>query len=326
MTGVRRTAIAMMLVPVVLAGCGGEDAATVEGLRESEWVTLLEDPLPEVRRAAVRAQPQLTRDVGVLLGRLEPRLNDPEPTVAVEAAHALAPLGAPAAVPLVRAIVRARALSRSDLVAEASGLGSDAVPALVQSAREEPGTAPAVLAVLRIMGPAGHPAAGFLKEAVGLDNPGVRRDAWHALGAIGPRADVPANAVLEATGDLDVAVRQAAMWAAPRLGLGNEPLLEVLRAGLADPEEAVQREALAGAAQMGSGAAPLVPGIRSALDAFELATKEAALEAAGSVGVPDAALVERVVALRTHPEPAISEAAGLAAIRLEEAGAMRSEQ
>jgi HEAT repeat protein len=150
------------------------------------------------------------------------------PWVSAAAAHQLGALG-PAAAPAVGdLLVHGGGYNgKSDVAAAIEGIGSAAVPALI--------------------------------EAMSSDHPPVRETAVYTLGRIGPDARDAVPALALALDDDHEDVRQWAAWALGRIGPDAVGAVEDLRGALTDPETWVRANAAEALGHIGVGAAPAIP-------------------------------------------------------------------
>lgn len=202
----------------VLVGIPGEKV--VRALDE-----LLSDPAAEVRSEAARVAGSMRREE--LSPRVVPLLLDVSEDVRVAAADALSAIGGDgAALPLLRA-----SRGASDRFLEAA---SEAVAAvwgrtfreLLALGPAEPSREQRAVLLAAACRGEGDGRLAYVREAIGSDDPWVRR---HAVGALrGFPADEVLGHVVIAMNDPDEAVRDAAVCTAAFAG-GAAPLREVAR-------------------------------------------------------------------------------------------------
>jgi len=197
------------------------------------------------------------------------RLYSQNPKEAAEAARRLEQLGA-GAVPVIRDTLEDATADREHVKAaiKASGiLGSEAVPVLplVAARLTDPDfTAEAAIA-LSFMG---RGAFASLKDALGDEDPAVRRESLRSIGKLKERAHLETRAVVplleRRMDDSDGTVRAVA---ATYLGIIHESPatgVPVLITGLADPETDVRRASATALASFGADAQSAIPALRKA--------------------------------------------------------------
>ena len=204
------------------------DASSVPQL-----VAALNDPQPSVRGACAESLGKMRAIASV--PALAQKLSDPEACVAVKCAQALWRIERKPdlAVPvLIRALRDRRAGSDAKFVlGEIGAAAKDAVPALVQSLREERVARPlrtppsAALALGRI----GAPAVPELISELTNGHSEVRTSAAIALGFIGNPAHDAAPHLMPLLADKNLEVRQAAALALGAIEPDNRELVPALK-------------------------------------------------------------------------------------------------
>jgi HEAT repeat protein len=196
-------------------------------------IAALNDQQPSVRSAAAESLGKLRASASV--PSLTQKLSDPEVSVAVKSAQALWRIERKPdlVVPvLIRALRDRRAGSDAKFVlGEIGASAKDAVPALVQSLREERVARPlrtppsSALALGRI----GVPAMPDLVSELKNDHSEVRTSAAIALGFIGKTAHDAAPHLIPLLADKNLEVRQAAALALGSIEPDNRDLVPALR-------------------------------------------------------------------------------------------------
>lgn len=188
----------------------------------------------------------------------------------VEAATAELEQRGTAALPVIRTTLQdasAPQARRNAALKAAAILGPRAVEALpeVTAALHQPEYAPEAAVALSFMG---SPAVAPLREAIGADEPVVRREALRSLGKLRERASIDPQvvvpALLEALKDPDASVRNIA---ATYLGIvRDEPKDEVagLINALKDSEASVRGAAAEALSAYGAQAESAVPALHKA--------------------------------------------------------------
>jgi HEAT repeat protein len=189
---------------------------------------------------------------------------------AVEAATAELEQRGTAALPLIRTTLQdtsAPQARRKAALKAAAILGPRAVEALpeVTASLQQPEYAPEAALALSFMG---SPAVTPLREAIGADEPIVRREALRSLGKLRERASIDPQVVvptlLDALKDPDASVRNIAVT---YLGIVRDnPKDEVagLIAALKDPEATVREAAAVALSAYGAQAEPAIPALHKA--------------------------------------------------------------
>jgi HEAT repeat protein len=146
-------------------------------------------------------------------------------------------------------------------------LGPTAAPAIGEVAEQLPDptlTAEAAVA-LSFMGPG---AFGPLREALGSDDPVVRREALRSIGKLKDRAPLDSRAVLplliKGTSDADPGVRSVAATYLGIIHEGGSNAVEALVAALQDTDADVRRSAATALGSLGTDAASAIPALRKA--------------------------------------------------------------
>jgi HEAT repeat protein len=175
-----------------------------------------------------------------------------------------------AAMPLIRSTLQdtsAPQARRKAALKAAAILGPRAVEALpeVTAALQQPEYAPEAALALSFMG---SPAVAPLREAIGADEPVVRREALRSLGKLRERASIDPQvvvpALLDALKDPDTSVRNIAVT---YLGIVRDtPEKEVvgLIGALKDQEPAVREAAAVALSAYGAQAEPAIPALHKA--------------------------------------------------------------
>jgi HEAT repeat protein len=146
-------------------------------------------------------------------------------------------------------------------------LGPVAAPAIGEVAEQLPDptlTAEAAVA-LSFMG---RGAFGPLREALGSDDPVVRRESLRSIGKLKERAPLDARAVLplliKGAGDPDPGVRSVAVTYLGIIHEGGAAAVDALVAALQDPDTDVRRSAATALGSFGADAASAVPALKKA--------------------------------------------------------------
>jgi len=146
-------------------------------------------------------------------------------------------------------------------------LGPAAAPAIGEVAEQLPDptlTADAALA-LSFMG---RGAFGPLRDALGSEDPVVRREALRSIGKLKERAPLDARAVvpllIERAADADAGVRTVAATYLGIIHEGGADAVKALMEGLKDPEADVRRAAATALGSFAADAEPAVPALRKA--------------------------------------------------------------
>ena len=188
----------------------------------------------------------------------------------VEAATAELEHRGTAALPVIRTTLQDASVPqarRKAALKAAAILGPRAVEALpeVTSALQQPEYAPEAALALSFMG---SPAVSPLREAIGADEPVVRREALRSLGKLRERASIDPQvvvpALLDALKDPDASVRTIAVT---YLGIVRDnPKDEVagLITALKDQEATVREAAAVALSAYGAQAEPAVPALHKA--------------------------------------------------------------
>ena len=313
--------------------------------------SLVRDPQPRVRLAAVRAlaqleiaaapatdaliaalrdaelRPDATRSLAAIGAQaVEPlarAAEDPDPAdgaVRKAARDALASIGSPSVEPLIKGL-RGRADYESSVSALAR-IGNPAVQSLMKgledkSDRVRRGAADA----LRKIGPGAKEAAPALAKAANDANPQVRAAAQSALAAIGPTREPEVKAILWGVRDHDARVRNAAATALRKIGPDAEPpAVGALSSALTDRRWHVRAEAADALGRVGAGAAVAVPDLAKRLVDADAKVRSSAARALGEIGPAAADALPVLEKLKTDPDPAVRAAAARAAAKIKREG------
>jgi HEAT repeat protein len=210
-------------------------------------------------------------------------LHSQNPRIAEEATAHVTSLGA-AALPEVQAVLRdpGAEASRKKAALKACGiLGPIAKPALNDVAAHLPVpdyTTEAAVA-LSFMGRDAFPA---LRDALGSDDPIVRRESLRSLGKLRERAPLDARAVvpllLDGLEDPEASVRTVAATYLGIIHEAGDTAVPALVEMLADEDPEVRAAAAAALGSFGSAAEPALPALRkAAADQDENVAREAGL-------------------------------------------------
>lgn len=193
----------------------------------------LNDPSPSVRSAATESLGRMRAKSSLLA--LRQKLSDPEPSVRVKAAQAIWRVDCDAAlvVPVLIRALRDRTAGGDAkfVLGEIGPAAQDAVPALVQSLREERVGRPlrtppsSALALGRI----GRPAVLGLIAVLKNDYPEVRTSAVIALGFVGKAAQDAVPYLMPMLADKNLEVRQATALTLGSIQPDNHDLVPVLK-------------------------------------------------------------------------------------------------
>jgi hypothetical protein len=197
------------------------------------------------------------------------QLYSSNPAEAEAAAHQVEALGADA-LPIIHGTFQDSGASHERVKAALKAcaiLGPAAAPAMGEVAEQLPDptlTADAAVA-LSFMG---RNAFGPLRDALGSEDPVVRREALRSIGKLKERAPLDARAVvpllIDRTADADAGVRTVA---ATYLGIihdGGADAVRALMEGLKDSEADVRRAAATALGSFGDDAESAVPALRKA--------------------------------------------------------------
>jgi HEAT repeat protein len=197
------------------------------------------------------------------------QLYSSNPADAEAAARQVEALGANA-LPIIHTTFQDPAASHQRVKAalKACGiLGPTAAPAIGEVAEQLPDptlTADAALA-LSFMG---RSAFGPLRDALGSDDPLVRREALRSIGKLKERAPLDARAVvpllIERVVDKDPGVRTVAATYLGIIHEGGADAVNALVEGLKDSEAEVRRAAAAALGSFAADAEPAMPALRKA--------------------------------------------------------------
>jgi HEAT repeat protein len=191
------------------------------------------------------------------------------PKEAAEATRRLEQLG-PAALPVVRDTLEDAAADRERVKAaiKAAGmLGESSAPVmpLVAARLTEPDYTTEAAIALSFMG---RGAFASLKDALGSDDPVVRREALRSIGKLRERAHLESRVVLplleHRMDDADAAVRAVAATYLGIIHESPETGVPALTTGLGDPEPDVRRASATALAAFGADAQPAIPALRKA--------------------------------------------------------------
>jgi HEAT repeat protein len=197
------------------------------------------------------------------------QLYSSNPADAEAAAHQVETLG-PNALPIIRATFRDPGASHERVKAALKAcaiLGPAAAPAMGEVAEQLPDptlTADAAVA-LSFMG---RNAFGPLRDALGSEDPVVRREALRSIGKLKERAPLDARAVvpllIDRAVDPDAGVRTVAATYLGIIHEGGADAVKALTEGLKDSESDVRRAAAAALGSFGPEAEPAVSALRKA--------------------------------------------------------------
>ncbi len=114
----------------------------------------------------------------------------------------------------------------------------------------------------------GRTAFGPLRDALGSEDPVVRRESLRSIGKLKERAPLDAREVLplliDRAADADTGVRTVAATYLGIIHEGGADAVQALMQGLKDPEADVRRAAATALGSFGAEAEPAVPGLRKA--------------------------------------------------------------
>jgi HEAT repeat protein len=188
----------------------------------------------------------------------------------VEAAsEEVAALGA-RALPVVQAVLRDHNAEAERIKAalKAAGIiGQTAAPAIpdVAALLPEAGVTSEAAIALSYMGPDAFPP---LRDALGSDDPVVRREALRSIGKLKDRAPLGLDTVLPrliaGMSDPDPGVRAVGATYLGIINEGAETAVPALIKGLTDPDAEVRRASAAALGSFGAAAAPALPALRQA--------------------------------------------------------------
>ena len=197
------------------------------------------------------------------------QLYSSNPTDAEAAAHQVEALG-PNALPIIHGTFQDPAASHERVKAALKAcaiLGPAAAPAIGEVAEQLPDptlTADAALA-LSFMG---RSAFGPLRDALGSDDPVVRREALRSIGKLKERAPLDARAVvpllIDRAVDADAGVRTVAATYLGIIHEGGADAVKALMEELKDSEADVRRAAATALGSFAADAEPAVPALRKA--------------------------------------------------------------
>jgi HEAT repeat protein len=188
----------------------------------------------------------------------------------VEAATAELEQRGTAALPLIRSTLQnagAPQARRKAALKAAAILGPRAVEALpeVTTTLQQPEYAPEAALALSFMG---SPAVTPLRDAIGSDDPVVRREALRSLGKLRERASIDPQVVLPALlgalNDPDASVRTIAVTYLGIVRDSPEKAVAGLITALRDPEPTVRVAAAVALSAYGAQADPAVPALHKA--------------------------------------------------------------
>ncbi len=233
-------------------------AATVMGKMRARAKTVvpiliaaLRDESANVRQAAATALGQLGPEAKVAVSGLVEALRDGDGRVRKEATIALGKIGPgakDAVSSLVKVLIEGNPESRNDAAQALRGIGSAAVPLLIEALHERDADARRnAAAALGGIQPKPREAVSVLASTLKDKEPLVRQASANALAQIGPEAQAAVSSLVEALRDENVEVRRSSASALGQIGYGTQDVVFALSGVLSKDENAGVRSSAASA-------------------------------------------------------------------------------
>ena len=229
------------------------------------------DALSDVNpRARADAADQLERcgpGAAQALPQLIPMLSDEYEPARINAAYALAAIGASAVPELIETLTRDQEPSSVNAGYALAAMGSEAIPALLDALRSSaPNVRSSAAFALGEIREGNGDTIGALARVVRDEDARVRLHAVEALGMKGAPAKNATPSLIAALRDADNEVRFDAALALARLGPAAAEATPALAAALGDPDRYVRGYAVEALHQIGTKAAfkALVPHLKTA--------------------------------------------------------------